>query len=225
MTTLTTAQVYGYARGGGFNQAEAVIATAIAQAESGNRTDAVGDTTLQNATWGPSYGLWQVRSLKAESGKGTSRDGTRLTDPAFNARAAYAIYKGRGGWNNWSTYKDGAYAKNLTGAQAVTGTPATVGVTLPVSANTATSTGLTVTPASLFGNSTAADPVSWAGSITSGLAGGLADGLTDATTAGASALWQQVQPFLVTGAVATLGLALVGAGILVTAWPTKTGAA
>ena len=221
MATLTAAQVYAYARGAGFNQSEAVIATAIAKAESGYRTDAVGDTKLANSTWGPSIGLWQVRSLKAQLGTGGTRDASKLTDPAINARSAYAIYKGRGSkWTDWSTYNDKAYAANLTEANSVAGTPATVGVALPVSANTSTASGLTVTPASLFGNSTAADPVSWAGSITSGLT----DGLTDATTAGLSGLWQQVQPFLVTAGVAGLGLALLGAGVLVTAWPSRTGA-
>jgi hypothetical protein len=220
MTQLTASQVYAYARGAGFSPSEAVVATAIAKAESGYRTDAVGDQRLADKTWGPSVGLWQVRSLNAERGRGTTRDATRLTDPAVNAQSAYAIYKSRGGWSDWSTYKDKAYAANLPEAQSVAGTPVNVGVALPTSSSSSVGGALSVTPASLFGNSTAADPVSWAGSITSGLS----DGLTDAATGGLTALWQQIQPFLVTAGVASLGLALVGAGVLVTAWPTKTGA-
>lgn len=79
-------------------------AIAIAMAESGGDPGAVGDVGLQNATWGPSLGLWQVRSLKAETGKGTVRDANRLTDPAFNARAMYSISKGGKDWGPWSTW-------------------------------------------------------------------------------------------------------------------------
>lgn len=79
-------------------------AIAIAKLESDFNPDAVGDTGLVNATWGPSVGLWQIRSLRAESGKGTSRDETRLKDPAFNAQAMASISKNGTDWSPWTTW-------------------------------------------------------------------------------------------------------------------------
>lgn len=113
MATLTPAQVYALAREAGLDAPKAVVATAIAMAESGLRTDAVGDVGLQDARWGPSIGLWQVRSAKAETGQGTSRDATRLTDPRFNARAMVEISGAGGNWRPWSVYKSGSYRTNL----------------------------------------------------------------------------------------------------------------
>ena len=86
------------------SQSDLQAAIAVAMAESAGNPNAVGDTTLQNATWGPSFGLWQIRSLKAESGKGTTRDGTRLKDPAFNAKSMYAISNGGKNWQPWSVW-------------------------------------------------------------------------------------------------------------------------
>ena len=57
---------------------QAVFAAAIAFGESNGRTDAVGDVALQDGTWGPSLGPWQVRSLWAENHTGGVRDGHAL---------------------------------------------------------------------------------------------------------------------------------------------------
>ena len=78
-------------------------AIAIASLESGFDTEAVGDVGLQTATWGPSIGLWQIRSLKAESGKGTDRDATRLKDPVFNANSMAHISKNGSDFSAWTT--------------------------------------------------------------------------------------------------------------------------
>lgn len=115
MAKLSAAQTYKLAVDAGFTAPMAVIMTAIAGAESGFRTDAKGDVGLQTDTWGPSLGLWQVRSLKAETGKGTTRDAAALTDPAGNAKAAFAVYKSQG-LKAWSTYSSGAYRKFLSAA-------------------------------------------------------------------------------------------------------------
>jgi hypothetical protein len=124
MATLTFSQVYNLARDAGLNPAAAVTATAIAKAESGLRTDAVGDVGLQDSKWGPSIGLWQVRSVKAESGKGTSRDGTRLADPAFNARSMVEISGGGTNWRPWSVFLHGSYRQFVDQAAAAAGQPA-----------------------------------------------------------------------------------------------------
>lgn len=114
MVALTPAQVAAYAKQAGFFGESAVIAVAVAMGESGLNPSARGDTALANATWGPSIGLWQIRSLNAEKGKGTSRDATRLTDPAFNARAAFEISSGGKNWRPWTVYTTGAYFRHMT---------------------------------------------------------------------------------------------------------------
>lgn len=113
MATLTAAQVYNLAKDAGLSPAAAGIATAIARAESGWRTDAMGDTTITTDKWGPSIGLWQIRSVKAESGTGGTRDATRLTDPAFNARSMVSISSGGTRWSPWSVYTSGAYRQYM----------------------------------------------------------------------------------------------------------------
>lgn len=117
MSRLSAADIYRTARRAGFGRVQAVQATAIALAESGGRTDAVGDTRLENGTWGPSVGLMQVRTLKRETGKGTDRDINRLSDPAQNLAAAYDISHGGTDWTPWSTFKNGSWMKFLPTAQ------------------------------------------------------------------------------------------------------------
>lgn len=89
------------------------IAVAIAGGESGWRPSAMGDTTITDATWGPSVGLWQIRSLKAQSGTGAARDATKLTDPLFNARSMIEVSGGGQNWRPWSVYTSGAYTAHL----------------------------------------------------------------------------------------------------------------
>lgn len=113
MATLTPAQIYSLARGAGLSAAGATVATAIALGESGGRTDAQGDVGLQDSKWGPSIGLWQIRSLKAEYGTGGPRDATRLTDPYFNAASMVAISGKGGNWRPWTVFTSGAYKKYL----------------------------------------------------------------------------------------------------------------
>lgn len=101
---LSPAQVYKLARDAGLGPTQAAVATAIAGAESGWDPDNVGDEGIQTSVWGPSVGLWQIRSVKAEYGKGTPRDASRLTDPKFNA-ASMASISGKGAnFKPWSTY-------------------------------------------------------------------------------------------------------------------------
>ncbi len=113
MPVLSPATVYDLARSAGLGPSQAAIATAIAMAESGLRTDAEGDKDRQNSTWGMSLGLWQIRSLKADYGTGRARDASRLRDPAFNARAMVEISGGGQNWKPWSVYTSGAYQRFL----------------------------------------------------------------------------------------------------------------
>jgi cell wall-associated NlpC family hydrolase len=100
----------------GFRGDALVTIVAIAGAESGYRTDAVGDVGLQTGTWGPSVGLTQVRSLNAEKGKGTDRDELANYDPLHNLTAAYHISGGGANFRPWSTYTNGAYRKFVDAA-------------------------------------------------------------------------------------------------------------
>jgi hypothetical protein len=113
-------QIAQFALGAGFNAEQAIIATAIALAESAGSTAAVGDAQLRSKKWGASIGLWQVRSLNDPSSGNRvdqMRDAMRLFDPAFNAQAAYAISGSGNNWNAWTVYKTGAYRQYLGRAQ------------------------------------------------------------------------------------------------------------
>ena len=92
-------------------------AVAIAAAESSWNPSAVGDTGITDATWGPSIGLWQIRSIKAQSGTGGPRDATRLADPAFNARSMVQVSGGGANWTAWSAYNNGLHRQYLSQAE------------------------------------------------------------------------------------------------------------
>lgn len=141
MTTLTGAQVYQLAVGAGLSPPAAVIATAIAKAESGWNPDAVGDVNLENGTWGPSVGLWQIRSKKAAQGTGQDRDMTRLTDPIFNAQAMADISGMGTNFSAWTTYTTGAYKAYTSQAAAAAGQATAAGVASGVQAAAGTTGG------------------------------------------------------------------------------------
>lgn len=121
MARLTMAQTYALARQAGFDPAAAVIMAAIAAGESGLNPDAVGDVRLQDAKWGPSVGLTQVRTLKAQTGTGELRDITRLRDPLANLVAAYEISSHGRDFTPWSVYTSGKYRQFLGQAQQSAG--------------------------------------------------------------------------------------------------------
>lgn len=69
---------------------------------------AIGDKDLADDVWGYSYGLWQIRSLRADWGTGRPRDGSRLQDPEFNA-GSMRLIKNQSNWWPWSTFRNGAF--------------------------------------------------------------------------------------------------------------------
>ncbi len=114
MPQLTDQQVAQYAYDAGFRGDALTTATAVALAESHGDSDQVGDVGLQNGTWGPSVGLWQIRSLNPGHGTAAEqavRNQTANLDPATNARNAYAISHQGTNFNPWSTYTSGAYQR------------------------------------------------------------------------------------------------------------------
>lgn len=113
MSILTAAQVASLCHEAGFAGEALVTAVAVAKAESGFDTDAVGDTTLTDAKWGPSVGLFQVRCLNAQRGTGGIRDEFANPDPQHNARSAWAISAQGTNFGPWSVFGSGAYRRHL----------------------------------------------------------------------------------------------------------------
>lgn len=110
MARRTPSEVYQALLAAGFPPASAVTMTAIAGAESSWDDAAVGDQRLQDNTWGPSYGLFQIRTLKRDTGKGTSRDLLKLTgDVGAQAAAAWEISKHGADYTPWTVYNTGRY--------------------------------------------------------------------------------------------------------------------
>ena len=82
---------------------------ALVEGESHKRTDAVGDEHLADDTWGPSVGPWQIRTVRADTGKGTVRDIRRVSTPEGNAEAAVALWdqsvaRGKHGGQPWTAH-------------------------------------------------------------------------------------------------------------------------
>ena len=109
-------------RRAGFSGKALDTAFAVALAESGGRMDRPGDVNLQTKKWGPSIGMFQIRSLKHwQDYNSPQRDAKRLTDADFNAQSAFKISKGGTNWKPWSTYTSGAFLKYIDDAHRVQG--------------------------------------------------------------------------------------------------------
>lgn len=117
MARLSATEIGKLVRQAGFTGEDVRIAIAVALAESRGETTARGDLGRVNATWGPSVGLFQIRSLNAERGKGTTRDEDANMDPLTNARHALAI-KNASGWTAWTVYTTQAFRLFLPDAIA-----------------------------------------------------------------------------------------------------------
>jgi LysM repeat protein len=115
---LNDRQIAQFVVQGGFTGGDRVIGVAVVLAESGGRTDARGDVGLQTSIWGPSIGLFQIRSLKAERGTGRTRDEVANLDPATNARHAHRVFLDAGAqWTPWSTFNHGSHRQFLERAR------------------------------------------------------------------------------------------------------------
>ena len=118
MTQLNDHQVAAHVVAGGFVGDNRVVGVAVVLAESRGRTDAKGDVSLQTDKWGPSIGLFQIRSLKAQKGSGGTRDELANLDPATNARHAHVIFMEAGGrWTPWSTFKNNLHDRFMDRAR------------------------------------------------------------------------------------------------------------
>jgi hypothetical protein len=124
VSTLSPNQVAFEALQAGFDPQSAVtdVAVSLAEDNSGDPA-ALGDTTIEDATWGPSVGLLQIRSLKAQESTGATRDEQANTDPLHNQRAALEISSGGTDFTPWSTFDSGAFQTYLSTARAAVANP------------------------------------------------------------------------------------------------------
>lgn len=206
MTSIVEA--YRLARSVRLTDHEAVTAVAIAIAESGLNPNAMGDTTIQTSTWGPSIGLWQIRSLKADQGTGRTRDAARLKDPAFNARSMYEISNGGSDWSPWSVYTSGAYRANLDTVAAATsgGAGAAPGQPSVAAPN------VSVSGAPLPAGVTPGGGGGEGGNLYSGGVYGYDDGGPFGLSFGGGSLTDTITKVLVVAAAVGLGISLVSIG-------------
>jgi len=124
--TLTHVQLEAAWIAAGGSPADADVAAAIAQAESGGDPSKINNTSdpskpgyhAPSAGAQPEYsvGLWQI-NLVAHPGY---TQAAMLTTTG-NAGAAVAISSGGLSFSAWTTYEDGAYRPFLTGAAPPTG--------------------------------------------------------------------------------------------------------
>jgi Lysozyme like domain len=115
---LSAKEIHTLARAAGFSaeREEAVIATAVALAESGGNPLAHNDTPPDD-----SFGLWQINMLgdlgpDRRRRLGLSRN-DELFDPPTNARAARLVFLDKGDFTPWTMFKNGGFKRHLDAAR------------------------------------------------------------------------------------------------------------
>jgi Lysozyme like domain len=125
MAKLSDQEIAQLAANAGFGGPDLETAIAVSLAESWEGDpNAIGDKIIQTAEYGPSVGLWQIRSINPGHGGWFDKQHRVYQDnfdPQTNANNAYAIWD-RYGWDQWSTYTHGDYKKYLDRARAAAGT-------------------------------------------------------------------------------------------------------
>jgi hypothetical protein len=122
MANLSASQIAGYASQAGFRGNALTIAVAVALAESGGNTQAINQSDKTD------YGLWQI-NIAAHPQYSPQR---LLSDPLYNAQAAYQISSSGSNWNPWTTFTNGAYKNFLNVASSVGGSGGTPNPPVPV---------------------------------------------------------------------------------------------
>ncbi len=115
MAVLNATQLAKVAYDAGFRGQSLITAVAVALAESGGRSDAIGDKNYK-VQGEQSVGPWQVNYRPAYAND-PWRDPKKNLDPAFNAQAAFAISSQGSNFAPWTMYKNGGYKKFLGQAQ------------------------------------------------------------------------------------------------------------
>lgn len=105
--TWRSAVAHLYAQG--MRGDDLITLAAISECESGRWSNAVGDSHLTNGTWSSSYGVWQIRSLRAQAGTGGPRDAEALAaDVGHQAWAAVEVWQSSGP-RAWTCWRNGAH--------------------------------------------------------------------------------------------------------------------
>lgn len=203
----TPQQAFAALRRAGASVADATLLTAIGGAESRWNEHAIGDVNLENGQWGPSVGVWQIRTLIAETGKGSPRDINYLrTGLDAQAKAALAVLSSQG-LSAWSAYTDGDYAGYLATANKAA-TRAQAGARAPAPTSESGRAGIDPGPGAVPAGIALPNPLGLLGDA-AGAAGGAVGG----------AIWGSVWPFLLKGMFAVGGMALVVVGLNIAAKP------
>jgi murein DD-endopeptidase MepM/ murein hydrolase activator NlpD len=107
MAVITPQQIAGYAYQAGFRGNSLNVSVAVALAESGGNTTAVN----HNTNGSTDYGLWQINSVHSQYSPTLL-----LSNPAYNAGAAWDISSHGANWNPWTTFANGTYFKYMAQA-------------------------------------------------------------------------------------------------------------
>lgn len=101
---IPTQQIEQLAYNAGFRGPDLLMATAIAQAESGGNPTAYNpETAAHTPTGSGSRGLWQIYGAAHPN-----YNNDAFYDPQLNANAAYSVYQAAGNkFTPWSTYTNG----------------------------------------------------------------------------------------------------------------------
>lgn len=114
MPILAGSTVAGLADRAGVIRSQLVMAVAIAWAESGLNSDAVGENRdpVTHLVTSRDRGLWQINDYWHPDVSDAC-----AFDPTCNAQAMSRISSNGNNWNPWSTYLNGAYQRYLAMAQ------------------------------------------------------------------------------------------------------------
>lgn len=111
MSNLSLAQLQELADQAGFP--DPALAAAVAMGESHGNPVALNDNPPREH----SIGLWQINTLAHRQ-----FDPGSLTDPTYNATAAFQVYVAAGrSWQPWGSYTDGSYRQFYTGPSSPSG--------------------------------------------------------------------------------------------------------
>lgn len=130
MTVYSQSQLYQLAVSVGLASQNALIASAIAMAESSGDSNAINPGSSTDTEY--SVGLWQINLLAHPQ-----YTVAQMQDATQNAKAMSVISNGGTSWGAWGTYTSGIYRKFMS--STITTTP----VSLPSSYNSLSSNGST----------------------------------------------------------------------------------
>lgn len=85
---------------------------AVSLAEGGRQVSCVADENLVDAKWGPSIGVFSIRTLNAELGSGSCRDRNRIDGDLHQQAVCAFEISGQGRTlQPWSTFTNGRWRK------------------------------------------------------------------------------------------------------------------